>query len=313
MPFGYLALASVIAVSIYGFSEVPIGPGHFILTAIALALAAVSLLYPALGIVFVIAAVLIMPPSTRIPGLGPLSPNLLFSACTVLGFLVRLVRDRRSLAWSRYYFALVPMLIWHAASALFGYGPQSLFFLQTFVQGTLPFTISSTAQRTRPMLILGLIGLVTAYTARSLYLLVVEGVPVVLESLPALQRWAGPSALRTHALWRPRDGAGMGRESHGRSYVRSLRLCAWLAKSLFLLHYIRRRHAYRLDESRAWRNDWIDDRCPCGRNNGDTGSPVGTHGHWRKCGGDHRSIRVLVFAIAAAPHGDDGYRSWRRR
>jgi hypothetical protein len=192
VPLGYLAISITVAYTIYISSESAIGPAHFILTGIALILAMVSLLCPALGITLVVAAVLVMPPSTRIPGLGPVSPNLLFSACTVLGFVIRLVRARRSLSWSRNYFALVPLLIWHGLFALFGYGPRSPFFLQTFVQGTLPFVVSNTSQRTRPMLLLGLIGLITAYTARSLYLLVVEGFPSCWNPFPHYSGGLGP-------------------------------------------------------------------------------------------------------------------------
>jgi hypothetical protein len=192
VPLGYFAVAIVVAYAIFAFSEAPVGPAHFLLTAVALGLAAVSFFYPALGIVLIISAVLIMPPSTRIPGLGPLSPNLLFSACTVLGFGMRLAGARRSLSWSRNYFALAPLLILHAAFALFGYGPRSAFFLQTFVQGTLPFAVSNTSQRTRPMLLLALVGLVIAYTARSLYLLVVEGFPSCWSPFPHYSGGLGP-------------------------------------------------------------------------------------------------------------------------
>ena len=192
IPFGYLIVAVILAFAIFAFSEVPVGPVHFVLTGIALALALVSLLYPALGIVLIISAVLIMPPSTRIPGLGPISPNLLFSACTLIGFIVRLLCARRSLSWSRNYFALAPLLILHGAFALFGYGPRSPFFLQIFVQGTLPFAVSNTSQRTRPMLLLGLVGLVIAYTARSLYLLVAEGFPSCWNPFPHYSGGLGP-------------------------------------------------------------------------------------------------------------------------
>jgi hypothetical protein len=191
-PLFYLVAAAGIAAAIYFLSETPVGPAHFLLTAIALALATIAFLYPAVGIVLVIAAVLIMPPSTRIPGIGPISPNLLFSACTVLGFVFRLVQGRRSLAWSRYYLALAPLLVFHAGFAVAGYGPRSPFFLQTFVQGTFPFAVTSTAQRTRPILLLGLIGLVVAYTGRSLYLLVVEGFPSCWNPFPHNSGGLGP-------------------------------------------------------------------------------------------------------------------------
>ncbi|MFN0072782.1 MAG: hypothetical protein ACKVVP_14960 [Chloroflexota bacterium] len=191
-PFGYLALAAGLAVAIYGLSEIPVGPAHFVLTLVALALAAVAVVYPACGIVLVIGAVLIMPPSTRVPGIGPISPNLLFSVATALGFLIRLLQARRSLAWSSLYFALTPLLVLHAAFALVGYGPRAPVFFQTFVQGTFPFAVTNTAQRSQSMLMLGLIGVVTAYTSRSLYLLVVEGFPSCWNPYPHYSGGLGP-------------------------------------------------------------------------------------------------------------------------
>lgn len=171
----YALAAIVLTLAIHVLTSNAVGTAHYALTVLALVLAIVALRYPALGMVLIIAAVLIMPPGTRIPGLGPVSPNLLFSAATVAGFLGHVViaalRGRALLPWINLYVALLPMLGFHTAFALVGYGPRAWLFLQTFLQGVYPLVVTRTAMRQPSMLLAGLTCLVTVWTARSLFLL----------------------------------------------------------------------------------------------------------------------------------------------